>query len=239
MVLSRPNSFYLHYFNKYVLIWNMITNIIVGFILANAANALGFDMSIVSKASGSEVIIHQEEVLEDEGIIDELSNSIDVPFYSQLEDISDPYWKGKGCGIASLAMIIDFFKPNTVTSVDNLLREGINAGAYLNGAGWIHAGLIDLSRRYGFDGQGYYWDNASRENALSNLRKILEEGPVIASVYYTFDPLSPIPHLVVINDIDDKNVYYNDPAEPSGGGIISIEDFQTGWKQRIIAIRPR
>lgn len=217
----------------------MLTNIVVSFILASSANALGFDLNIINKASGSEVVVHQEEVLEDETIIDELSNSIDVPFYSQLEDISDPYWKGKGCGIASLAMVMDFFKPNTVTSVDNLLREGIKSGAYLNRAGWIHAGLIDLSKRYGFDGQGHYWDNTSKEIALSNLSVALENGPVIASVYYTFDPLSPIPHLVVINSIDDKNVHYNDPAEPSGGGVISIEDFQTGWKQRIIAIRPR
>jgi len=35
----------------------------------------------------------------------------DVPFYSQFVDISAPAWKKVGCGIASLAMIIDFYKP--------------------------------------------------------------------------------------------------------------------------------
>jgi hypothetical protein len=77
-----------------------------------------------------------------------------------------------------------------------------------------------------------------REAAFSALTKVLEEGPVMASVHYTFEPTNPIPHLVVVNGVRDGLVYYNDPAEPQGGGSISKEKFQRAWKQRYIEIRP-
>jgi predicted double-glycine peptidase len=75
------------------------------------------------------------------------------------------------------------------------------------------------------------------DTAFKKLSKALEEGPVIASVYYTFDPKSPIPHLVVINGIDGDRVYYNDPSEDTGGGNISLEKFKKAWKKRYIEIR--
>jgi len=60
-----------------------------------------------------------------------------VPFYSQFKDITDPTWQKVGCGIASLAMLIDYYKP--AVSVDSLLTEGITTGAYITSAGWSHA----------------------------------------------------------------------------------------------------
>lgn len=159
-----------------------------------------------------------------------------VPFYSQFDDISRPEWRKIGCGIASLAMLIDYYGP--AVSVDTLLSEGIAANAYLNNVGWIHAGLVSVSEKYGLTGASHSLSHLGAEAALAELESVLEEGPVIASVYYTFTPGHPIPHLVVINDIKDGLVYYNDPAEPSGGGNISVEDFKPAWKQRYISIRP-
>jgi len=57
------------------------------------------------------------------------------------------------------------------------------------------------------------------------------------SVHYTFKPTNPIPHLVIVTGVEDGKVYYNDPAEKSGNGSISIEQFQSAWKKRYIAIR--
>jgi hypothetical protein len=67
---------------------------------------------------------------------------------------------------------------------------------------------------------------------------VLEDGPVMASVHYTFEPTNPIPHLVVITGVKDGLVYYNDPAEASGGGSLSIAKFQSAWKKRYIDIKP-
>lgn len=160
-----------------------------------------------------------------------------VPFYSQFNDISAPEWKKVGCGIASLAMLIEYYEPNSVT-VDELLQRGIDAQAFLSDAGWTHAGLINLSHEYGLGGESHSLAGSSMEEAFAVLKGELEEGPVMASVHYTFDPQNPIPHIVVVNGVSDGKVYYNDPSESGGGGAISIAKFQSSWKKRYIDIRP-
>ena len=160
-----------------------------------------------------------------------------VPFYSQFSDITATKWQKVGCGIASLAMLIDFYEPKAVT-VDELLQEGIDAGAYQNDAGWSHAGLIGLSKKYGLKGESHDLGASTMDTAFAALEDELEKGPVMASVHYTFSPTNPIPHLVVVNGVSDGMVFYNDPVEKAGGHSISIAKFQGGWKKRYIDIRP-
>jgi predicted double-glycine peptidase len=160
----------------------------------------------------------------------------EVPFYSQFADIHDPSWKKVGCGIASLAMLIDYYEP--AVSVDELLREGIDAGAYLDSAGWTYAGLIGVAEDHGLTGESVVMTNEDVDDAYAVLADALADGPVMASVYYTFTPGNPIPHLVVLNGIKDNVVYYNDPAAKVGNGTISVEKFKAAWKKRFIAIRP-
>jgi len=166
------------------------------------------------------------------------SNNLKVPFYSQFTDITSPSRKKIGCGVASLAMLIELYVPGEKVSVDNLFEDGLKAGAYLNDAGWIHSGLINLSKKYGLDGQSHGLSHLNKKSAFEQLKTVLEDGPVIASVHYTFDPKNPIPHLVVINSTDGDTVYYNDPAEKSGGNSISKDKFIKAWKKRYIEIRP-
>lgn len=188
--------------------------------------------------SNSEGLAEQElEPIQTKMTESQTTDVFTVPFFSQFTDISLPDWRKIGCGIASLAMLIDFYEPGEVT-VDQLLVEGISADAYLSSAGWIHAGLIDLSKKYGLNGVSKDMSSLSMTDAFSELKKILAVGPVMVSVHYTFDPKNPIPHLVVVNGVRDGKVYYNDPAESAGGGSISISQFQTAWKKRYIEIRP-
>lgn len=170
-------------------------------------------------------------------VIEESSGEgvFNVPFYSQFADISRPEWRKIGCGIASLGMIIDFYKPTV--SIDTLLDQGIASNAYLRNAGWTHAGLIGIARKYGLDGATHSFPG-SKEAAFEKLKGALAVGPVMASVHYTFEPTNPIPHLVVINGVENGLVYYNDPAEKEGGGSVSIEKFKRAWKNRYIEIRP-
>ena len=160
-----------------------------------------------------------------------------VPFYSQFTDISDPAWRGVGCGIASVAMLIDYYSDKPV-NVDVLLATGRKAGAFLPDAGWTHAGLIDLARPYGLTGVTTGLSHLSMAEAFAALRSAVAAGPVMVSVHYTFDRSNPIPHLAVITGIDDTLVYYNDPAEPAGENSLSIAQFQSAWKQRYIAFAP-
>jgi len=160
-----------------------------------------------------------------------------VPFYSQIADIQLPEWRKKGCGVASLAMLIEFYKPDTV-SVNKLLEQGIASGAYLQDAGWTHRGLVLLAKKYGLDGNNYDLSKLDKAAAFARFKDFLKDGPAIASVYYKFDPKSPIPHLVVINGIYDDVVYYNDPASSAGEKEISVAGFLKGWKKRFIVVRP-
>ncbi len=161
----------------------------------------------------------------------------DVPFFSQFQDIASPKWQKVGCGVVSLAMIIDFYKPNAV-SANALLKKGVAAGAYDYNAGWIYAGLISLSRQYGLDGAYYNFTALNAEAAYAKLAQHLKSGPVIAAVHYKFDPKSTIPHLVVLNGIKGDLIYYNDPAAKAGNKSISKADFLKAWKKKIISIRP-
>ena len=159
-----------------------------------------------------------------------------VPFYSQFTDITSKTWQKVGCGVTSLAMVIDYY--TSAVPVDTLLNQGIKAGAYLKSAGWTYKGLIDLANDYGLDGSSYDLASLSKKDALAKFSMYLQDGPVIASIHYKFDPASTIPHLVVINAIKDGIVYYNDPAAKTGGKTISVANFQKGWKKRFIVIRP-
>lgn len=159
-----------------------------------------------------------------------------VPFYSQFADISRPEWRKISCGIASIAMLIDFY--TDAVPADTLLAAGIARGAYIQNAGWSHQGLIDLAADYDLTGATVGLADRSMADAFAALEQAVAEGPVIASVHYTFTPTNPIPHLVVITGVSDGVVHYNDPAEETGGGTVSIEQFQSSWKKRYIEIRP-
>ncbi len=159
-----------------------------------------------------------------------------VPFYSQFKDITSPTWQKVGCGVASLAMVIDYYKP--AVPVNTLLKQGVASGAYLKSAGWTYKGLIQLAEKYGLEGNSYDLAALSSNTAFEKLKAHLQDGPVIVSVHYKFDPKSTIPHLVVIDGIEGDMVFYNDPAAKAGQKQIPTSDFLKAWKKRFIVIRP-
>ena len=160
-----------------------------------------------------------------------------VPFYSQFKDIDSASWQKVSCGIASLAMVIDFYKPEA-TIPNTLLKQGIAAGAYDTNAGWKHSGLVALAKTYGLNGTSYDLTSSDSKSAFTTLKSYLKKGPVIVSVHYKFDPSSTIPHMVVIEGISNDILYYNDPASKAGQQQISVEKFLPAWKQEFIVIAP-
>ncbi len=159
-----------------------------------------------------------------------------VAFYSQFADIQSVEWKKTSCGIASLAMLIDYYKPGAVTP-QKLLIQGINSGAYVSDAGWSHQGLANLASKYGLESKVYDLSKLDSKTAFSQFEDIVKDGPVIASIHYKFDPKNPIPHLVVITDIEGDKVFYNDPATTEGDKQVSKDQFMKSWKKRFIVVR--
>ena len=159
----------------------------------------------------------------------------EVPFYSQFQDIPAIEWQKKGCGIASLAMAIGFYKPDAV-SITTLLKEGLVSGAYVKNVGWSHKGLTDLVTNYGLIGEIHDFTKLKAQKALDGLRDVIDKGPVVASIHNKFDPSATLGHLVVLTGYDDQFIFYNDPSGTSDRKI-SNANFLRGWKRRVISVR--
>ena len=174
-------------------------------------------------------IVHEMQI--------DASTTPEVPFFSQFDDIDSALWKKRSCGVVSLGMIIEYFSGKTL-DLNSLLQKGIDEGAFIANVGWSHRGLADLSTDFGLHGTAYDLSDKKNTEAFTRFKAILEDGPVIVSAHYKFDPKSTIPHLLVINKIIDDTVYYNDPAATEAYKKISVSDFMNGWKKRFIVVRP-
>ncbi|MFP4616822.1 MAG: cysteine peptidase family C39 domain-containing protein [Candidatus Paceibacterota bacterium] len=159
----------------------------------------------------------------------------EVPFFSQSSDINWVKWRGRACGVASLAMLIEMYKPGE-TSPQLLLEEGLSSGHYLTELGWTHNGLALMAEEHGLKAETHDLSHLAMNDAYHQFLSFLNDGPVIASVFHGFDPDSEIPHLVVISGEADNLLYYNDPAEGLGGLRITEEQFKKGWKKRFITV---
>lgn len=161
----------------------------------------------------------------------------DVPLYSQIADISSVEWKQKGCGVADVAMIVNFYKPKT-TTVQKSLEDAIALGAYQKNVGWKHDGLAALAKKYGMDGKVQDFSKLNNLDAFNQFKDVIKEGPAIASIHRNFDPKLSFGHLIVITGFDDNQIFYNDPGKHDGIRKVSITDFMKGWKRKLIVIRP-
>lgn len=161
-----------------------------------------------------------------------------VPFYSQFQDVPRIEWQGKACGIASLAMAMEFYKPKSV-SVTKLLLQALDFGAYQINAGWKHQELSALAELYGLSGKAYDFAKLDNRSAFNEFKTVLKDGPVIVSIHNKFNPKSGLGHLIVVTGINDNAVFYHDPAGNGKEKAISASGFLSGWKQRFIAVRER
>ncbi len=160
-----------------------------------------------------------------------------VPLYYQITDIVSPTWQQKGCGVTDVAMIVDFYKPDT-TTVQKVLEEALRAGAYVKNVGWSHAGLAAVAVKHGLVGKTVDLTDETKTAALKEFKSMVKEGPIIASIHRGFNPASPYGHMIVVTGYDDKVVYYNDPGKRDGIKNIPIDDYLKGAKGRYIVIRP-
>src|SRR3989344_8127218 len=156
-----------------------------------------------------------------------------------------PEWQYRGCGISSLKMVMNYWHAVDATNasppIDELLATGLKLYAYVQNIGWSHAGLVNIARQYGYEGQNYDLASSDIETAWESLKAQIKTGPVMVSVYSQFGPTCGGGHIVVVTGLDGDMVYLNDPEEASqeaGVKIMTLEDFLRSWKKRYIVIRP-
>lgn len=123
---------------------------------------------------------------------------IEVPFYPQEWDLSRwrelgfksfedaKYWEKSSCGILCLKMAIDAFllvqtKPLS-PSIFEYIKNGTEIGAYKDSVGWIHQGLVQLAKEFGFSAQSY------KNISLAELSNALKQNflPII-SIKWAFE----------------------------------------------------
>ena len=107
-----------------------------------------------------------------------------LPFYNQLmteDNWQEEHfpslqeaesWSARGCGIASLRMVLDGFGIGCGKQGD-MIREGVAAEAYSPGVGWIHWGLAHMAEAYGL------YAEAKREQSVEDLKRFLAEDCVV------------------------------------------------------------
>ncbi|TSC83259.1 MAG: Uncharacterized protein G01um101419_89 [Parcubacteria group bacterium Gr01-1014_19] len=162
-----------------------------------------------------------------------------VPFYSQFQDIPQVEWQSSACGIASMAMAMEFYQPKSV-SVPKLLLQALDLGAYKPGIGWKHKELSALAELYGLTGKNYDFANLDNQTVFNRFKDFMKVGPVIVSIHNKFNPKATLGHIVVVTGMADGMIFYHDPA--SGNKIekkISESDFLKGWKRRFIVVREK
>ncbi len=96
-------------------------------------------------------------------------------------------WSGRGCGIASLRMVLEGFGC-ACGGQGEMISKGLAAVAYKEGVGWIHGKLAEMAGDYGIFGE------AKRGKTLADLQRDLEKGFVcIVSVtpYFRFGQQKP------------------------------------------------
>ncbi|KKT92099.1 MAG: hypothetical protein UW93_C0001G0098 [Parcubacteria group bacterium GW2011_GWC1_45_13] len=166
---------------------------------------------------------------------------LNVPYYSQRLDVLDPEWKSRSCGTCAFKMAMEFLGPEKI-NLDDLTKEGLAFGAYLNGVGWIHQGLIDLAKKHGFKNSfRKEWLEDKKQDGIGFITENLEKNiPVLASVKNAGGG-----HIILIVGLKGsgeapEGFYFHDPnayrAVEGEFKFLNLPEFLKVWKGRIIVI---
>lgn len=172
-----------------------------------------------------------------------------LPFISQYSALPSE-WGSRGCGLVALKIALDYFHEldnnNQTMPLPQLLETALSSGAYREGIGWSHSGLVHLAL-----GLGYHsWNRdlpkeqagVTLEQAMNVLKEDVLHGPVLVSVWKSFDPSQKGGHIVVVYKILDGLVSFVDPEkdnEVEGRIEMSAERFAQGFKMRSICLLPK
>ena len=164
---------------------------------------------------------------------------LEVPFLSQIDNVSDIDWKEKSCGVVCLAMVIAFYEKKE-RNIDDFIALGEQVDAYSEEAsGWYHHGLCKIANIYGYTAWRRKWylseadiakfteegrtkaDNdaynqqALKEGIYSIERSLANDIPVIVSMDKEFCDTKES-HLVVVTGVERegeelKGFYFHNP----------------------------
>lgn len=176
-------------------------------------------------------------------------SKIDLPYFSQHADVTDPEWRSRACGIACLAMIIEYYKKTGFKTLDSLIEHGVSIDAFTT-QGWSHPRLVIMAHNYGVLGYMEEFRSGKPEyheeffgKGIEKIVNHLKNGhPVIISTYRNWTEEGKF-HMVVLTGYlaDDNGIigfYYSDPdaadAETGKGRFVDFNMFKERWRRLVI-----
>jgi len=185
---------------------------------------------------------------------------LDVPYYSQHQDVKDEYWKPRACGALCLKSVLDFLKttkkeqPSFFGSftADEFIKLAGSKNAY-GESGWVHQGLIDIAKDFGivlirkeFKSENLESQEKLLKEGIEQIKNSLKENkPVLVSVVKKFSEKDKF-HMVVLTGFESegkslKGFYYNDTDyhnEAEGKDLfVDIEIFKDYWRKLAIFVK--
>jgi len=175
---------------------------------------------------------------------------LDIPYYSQYRDVTDPEWQQRACGVVCLKMILDARGIET-PSLDEMIQDGVALGAYSEN-GWLHDGLLALGAKYGGelyrkefrkkDADPETAERLNREGVDMILRELEAGHPVIVSAIKNFEISNKFHMVLVVGaEIEEgivKGFYYHDPdsyTDTKGAyQFVPMSTFGATWRRMAI-----
>ncbi|MDD3481057.1 MAG: papain-like cysteine protease family protein [Patescibacteria group bacterium] len=191
---------------------------------------------------------------------------LEVPYLSQFDDVSDPEWKSRACGIACLVMVLGFYE-GKLRPIENLIELGTDLKAYDKKYNWYDSGLCSIAGELGFTAFRRRWELSKADTAVfldegrseedneAYNAQALKEGvytlvetlrlgsPVIVSVSKNFNEPHK-GHDIVLTGFEKDGekllgFIYHDPnarGEKRANEFVGIDKFLEHWKRRGIFI---
>lgn len=168
-----------------------------------------------------------------------------LPFTSQFSAELPKEWQARSCGITALKIAMDYWHERNSSLPAPSLREAFDIGlavdAYQENVGWLHKGLIQVAKRFGYSGYNVEGTHRQTDEFWQELRNVVTAFPAIVSVRSKFDPTSKDGHLVVVTSITDTEVAFLDPEERTakpGRKTLPVKTFRAAFKHWYIVITP-
>ncbi len=167
-----------------------------------------------------------------------------IPVVDQLE-ASDKFWKFRACGVAVIKMLlVSQNKDLNRLSLDELIKEGLECGAYVENVGWRHQGLVCLAEKHGvfltFQKE-FFKTVKDKTKGLKIINdELRSERPVAVSVHLGFNGQKDS-HLLLAVGMNLKNssatgYYIQDPYKGIRGHkyFVTKKEFLDGWRGGMI-----
>lgn len=174
---------------------------------------------------------------------------LEVPFWSQKDNVYKEDYINNSCGIVCVKMVLDYALKDGI-QIEDLIQEGYVVGGTVK-AGWSHETLVRVLRNHGvlayrqeFKSHNVDLDNKQGSENIEQTKVFRRLGieKIKGSIDYGFPVLVSVKpgfgenggdHLILIVGYDDENFYINDPQR---SGMekdpirVSIEKFDQFWK---------